>query len=85
MTTPEIVMIDATADHEPMPDQPRSDRRVQGAPRRKTWTLHEAGPMSVGVWECEVGRWRSVFPAGAAGVFPRAAGPRAAVRAGWVH
>ena len=48
MTTPKIVLIDATADRAPVLDQPRTDRRVQGAPQRRTWTLHEAGPMSAG-------------------------------------
>ncbi|HEY0953811.1 MAG TPA: cupin domain-containing protein [Roseateles sp.] len=64
MTTPKIVLIDATADRAPVLDQPRTDRRVQGAPQRRTWTLHEAGPMSAGVWACEPGRWRIVFPEG---------------------
>ena len=62
MTTPPIVLIDSTACREPVHDQPREDRRVSGAPQRRTWTLHEAGPVSAGVWECEVGRWRIVFP-----------------------
>ncbi|MDR7272744.1 putative cupin superfamily protein [Pelomonas saccharophila] len=59
-----IVLIDSTAGLEPVHDQPREDRRVNGAPRRRTWTFHEHGPMSAGIWACEVGRWRSVFPAG---------------------
>lgn len=63
-TPPPPVLIDATAGREPVLDQPRADRRVHGAPQRRTWTLHEAGPMSAGVWECEPGRWRIVFPEG---------------------
>lgn len=59
-----IVTIDSTDGLPAVHDQPREDRRVSGAPHRKTWTLHDAGPMSAGVWECEVGRWRIVFPAG---------------------
>lgn len=62
--TPAIVLIDSTAGLTPALDHPREDRRVQGAPQRQTWTLHEAGPMTAGVWECEVGRWRIVFPPG---------------------
>jgi uncharacterized protein len=61
---PAIVLIDSTEGREPARDQPRQDRRVQGAPQRQTWTLHEAGPVSAGVWACEVGRWRIAFPAG---------------------
>jgi uncharacterized cupin superfamily protein len=64
MTALAITLIDSTTGLEPVLDQPRVDRRVQGAPQRKTWTLHEAGPMSAGVWECEPGRWRIVFPTG---------------------
>lgn len=59
-----IVLIDSTDGLEAVHDQPREDRRVRGAPQRQTWTLHEAGPMSAGVWQCGVGRWRTVFPAG---------------------
>ncbi|MFG6430492.1 cupin domain-containing protein [Roseateles sp. LYH14W] len=62
--TPAIILMDSTDGREPVLDRPREDRRVQGAPLRRTWTLHEAGPVSAGVWECEVGRWRIVFPAG---------------------
>lgn len=58
-----ITLIDGTEDLLPTLDQPREDRRVIGAPLRKTWLAHEAGPMSAGTWECEVGRWRIVFPA----------------------
>lgn len=57
-----IVLIDRTEGQAPALDQPREDRRVAGAPLRKTWLAHEAGPMSAGTWECEVGRWRIVFP-----------------------
>lgn len=46
---------------EPLLDQPRLDRRVQGAPQRRTWTAHEAQGLSAGIWECEPGRWRIVF------------------------
>ena len=59
---PRITLIDSTDGQEPVLDQPREDRRVSGAPQRQTWTLHEAGPMSAGIWTCEVGRWRIVFP-----------------------
>ena len=62
MSSPAIVLIDRTDHLTPQLDQPRAERRVQGAPQRKTWTLHESGPMSAGVWECEPGRWRIVFP-----------------------
>lgn len=62
--TADIVLIDSTAGLAPVHDQPREDRRVAGAPHRQTWTLHEAGPMSAGVWACEVGRWRIAFPPG---------------------
>ena len=63
MSRPAIVRIASTNGLTPVLDQPREDRRVIGAPQRQTWTLHEAGPMSAGVWACEVGRWRIVFPA----------------------
>lgn len=59
---PPIVRIEAGADMPPSLDQPRVERRVAGAPWRKTWLLHESGPMSAGIWECEVGRWRIEFP-----------------------
>lgn len=47
-------------------DHPRPDRLEQGNPRRETWSLYESadGQMSAGIWSCEVGRWRIVFPAG---------------------
>ena len=46
-------------------DHPREDRREQGCPRRETWTLYESAPagLTCGIWACEVGRWRIVFPA----------------------
>ena len=46
----------------PTLDHPRPDRRVAGNPLRRTWLLHEAGPVSAGVWACEPGRWRIAFP-----------------------
>jgi len=61
---PAIVLIDSTEGLDPVRDQPREDRRVSGAPQRRTWAPHEAGPMSAGVWECEPGRWRIVFQPG---------------------
>ncbi|WP_330863534.1 cupin domain-containing protein [Aquabacterium fontiphilum] len=47
-------------------DHPRPDRLEQGNPRRETWALYESadGVMSSGIWACEVGRWRIVFPPG---------------------
>ncbi len=47
-------------------DYPREERREQGCPRRETWSLYESadGLMSAGIWSCEVGRWRIVFPLG---------------------
>jgi hypothetical protein len=47
-------------------DHPKPDRLVQGNPRRETWALYESadGVTTAGVWACEVGRWRIVFPAG---------------------
>ena len=46
-------------------DHPKPERLQQGNPRRETWTLYESadGQMSAGIWACEVGRWRIVFPA----------------------
>ena len=61
---PTVVLIDRTAHLTPVHDQPREDRRVEGAPHRQTWTLHETGPMTAGICACEVGRWRIVFPPG---------------------
>lgn len=51
---------------EPAIDHPRADRREIGNPERRTWALYESadGVTSCGLWECEVGRWRIVFPAG---------------------
>ncbi|MEO3691750.1 cupin domain-containing protein [Roseateles paludis] len=57
-----IALIDSTDGLTPTLDRPRPDRLVSGNPLRKTWVLHEAGPVTAGVWECEVGRWRIVFP-----------------------
>ncbi|MFG6457649.1 cupin domain-containing protein [Roseateles sp. BYS96W] len=62
MSPPAIVRIDATDSLPATQDRPRPDRLVAGNPLRQTWLLHEAGPMSAGVWACEVGRWRIVFP-----------------------
>ena len=47
-------------------DHPRADRLEQGNPRRETWTLYESadGQTNVGIWACDVGRWRIVFPPG---------------------
>ena len=47
-------------------DHPRADRLEWGNPRRETWSLYELadGQMSAGIWACEVGRWRIVFPPG---------------------
>lgn len=48
-------------------DQPRPERLVSAhSPRRETWTLYEPaeGGLSAGIWACEVGRWRIVFPPG---------------------
>lgn len=61
---PRIIPIAGTDGLTPEIDQPREERRVEGAPLRQTWLMHEAGPMSAGVWACEVGRWRIEFPAG---------------------
>jgi uncharacterized cupin superfamily protein len=57
-----IALIDTTDGLTPTLDRPRPDRLVGGNPLRKTWVLHEAGPVTAGMWECEVGRWRIVFP-----------------------
>lgn len=59
----QIVLIADTTGLTASLDQPREERRVSGAPWRQTWLLHESGPVSAGVWACEVGRWRIVFPA----------------------
>ena len=65
MTLPRILRFDSPAG-EPALDQPREARREQGAPWRRTWTLHESpdGVFCAGIWECEVGRWRIEFPPG---------------------
>ncbi|WP_119156347.1 cupin domain-containing protein [Caldimonas tepidiphila] len=53
-------------DTEPVIDHPRPDRLVQGNPQRRTWTLHESaqGDLASGIWQCEPGAWRIVFPPG---------------------
>ena len=45
-------------------DRPRPDRLQWGNPHRETWTLYASGDgqTSAGIWACEVGRWRIVFP-----------------------
>ncbi len=50
----------------PALDRPRPDRLEAGNPLRQTWSVYEAphGDLSVGLWACEVGRWRIVFPEG---------------------
>ena len=62
---PHIVTLDAPATPGVI-DHPRPDRLDAGNPRRETWTLYESadGQMSTGIWACEVGRWRIVFPPG---------------------
>ena len=62
---PHIVRLDAPATPGVI-DHPRPDRLESGNPRRETWTLYESadGQMSAGIWACEVGRWRIVFPPG---------------------
>lgn len=61
--TPAIVRFDPPSTP-PAIDHPRPDRRQAGNPTRQTWTLFEApqGDLSAGIWACEVGRWRIVFP-----------------------
>lgn len=61
----QIIRFDPPAG-EPVVDHPRPERRIDGAPRRQTWTLHEApqGDLACGIWACEVGSWRIAFPAG---------------------
>jgi uncharacterized cupin superfamily protein len=63
MPAPRITRIDSTEGLTPTLDRPRPDRLEEGDPQRWTWLMHEAGPMSAGVWACEVGRWRIAFPA----------------------
>lgn len=62
---PAIVRFDPPAT-EPELDRPRRDRLESGDPLRCTWTLYKApqGDLSAGIWACEVGRWRIVFPEG---------------------
>ena len=61
---PAIVLIDNHPATAPAVDHPRVDRRLAGGPRRETWTAFEApqGDLSAGVWTCEPGHWRIVFP-----------------------
>lgn len=61
---PAIVLIDNHPATAPAVDHPRADRRLSGCPRRETWTAFEApqGDLSAGVWTCEPGHWRIVFP-----------------------
>lgn len=63
--TPQIIRFDPPATAAQI-DHPRPDRLQAGNPRRQTWNLYEApqGDLSAGIWACEVGRWRIVFPAG---------------------
>jgi uncharacterized cupin superfamily protein len=62
---PAIVQFDQP-DEPGVIDHPRPDRLEQGNPRRETWALYESadGQTTAGIWACEVGRWRIVFPAG---------------------
>lgn len=63
-SAPAIVLIDNHPATAPAVDHPRADRRLSGCPRRETWTAFEApqGDLSAGVWTCEPGHWRIVFP-----------------------
>lgn len=65
MSGPQIIRLDQPLGPGGV-DYPRADRLEQGKPRRETWSLYESadGQMSAGIWACEVGRWRIVFPAG---------------------
>lgn len=65
VTPPSIVRLDPPQGPGAV-DHPREDRREQGCPKRETWTLYESadGLMNAGIWACEVGRWRIVFPLG---------------------
>ncbi len=65
LTRPVIVRLDQP-EAAGVIDFPRPDRLEQGKPRRETWSLYESadGQMTAGIWACEVGRWRIVFPAG---------------------
>ncbi|MFZ4551469.1 MAG: cupin domain-containing protein [Aquabacterium sp.] len=64
MTAPHIVRLDPPVTPGAV-DFPRPDRLEQGNPRRETWSLYASadGQMTAGIWACEVGRWRIVFPA----------------------
>ncbi len=64
MTAPHIVRLDPPSTPGGV-DFPRPDRLDLGNPRRETWSLYESadGQMTAGIWACEVGRWRIVFPA----------------------
>lgn len=66
MTAPRIHRIDNAPTTAPVVDHPRPDRRIAGCPRRETWTAFEApqGDLSAGLWTCEPGHWRIVFPPG---------------------
>lgn len=65
MNPARIVRFDPPAT-EPELDRPRPERLEAGNPLRRTWTLYEApqGDLSAGIWACEPGRWRIVFPEG---------------------
>ncbi|WP_353167393.1 cupin domain-containing protein [Acinetobacter sp.] len=42
-------------------DYPRSDRLVQGNPKRLTESLYEHPNMNCGIWQCEIGAWHIQF------------------------
>ena len=44
-------------------DYPRADRLVTGKPQRITQNLYKSGPLSCGIWQCEVGAWNIQFAA----------------------
>jgi uncharacterized cupin superfamily protein len=48
----------------PTVDHPRPDRLVAGNPERRTWNLFTDASESVfcGIWECDPGAWRVVYP-----------------------
>lgn len=58
----QVIVVDTPATA-PVVDQPRLERREQGAPLRSTWTLYESAAegLAAGIWECEPGRWRIEF------------------------
>lgn len=62
---PNIIRFDSP-DSEPVLDRPRPERLDAGDPLRRTWSMYEApqGDLTAGIWSCEVGRWRIVFPEG---------------------